>query len=209
MAKEKANKAFLLTPERLNTLSDGVFAIVMTILILDIKIERSLDSPAASELFRKLWGIVPRIEVYVISFLILGLFWISHHSQFHYIKKIDLNLLWINIIFLMFVSILPFSTDIAGEFADHKLSALIFSFNLLLVNVILYINWRYATYKHLLVDPNLNKEIISLYFKMNLLTSVVLVIAILLFNFEVPLSYAIYMVVPFIHWYYIKKIMAS
>lgn len=198
-----------MTPERINTLSDGVFAIVMTILILDVKIDKSPNVNDAMELVSKLWGLIPRIEVYIVSFLILGLFWISHHSQFHYIKKNDLNLLWINIFFLMFVSILPFSTDIAGEFADHKLSAIIFGFNLLIVNIILYINWRYATYEHLLVDPQLSSKLIDLYTRKNMITSVVFIIGIILIDFEVPQCYLIYMIIPVIHWYYMGRMMAN
>ena len=207
MSKNKKNEVFMMTPERINTLSDGVFAIVMTILILDIKIDKSPHSHDALELIAKLWGLVPRIEVYIVSFLILGLFWISHHSQFHYIKKNDLNLLWINIIFLMFVSILPFSTDIAGEFTDHKLSLQILSFNLLIVNVLLSINWKYATYRHRLVDPLLSNKLINLYNRKNLITSLVFLIALILFHLEIRGSYLIYIITPFVHWYYTKQIL--
>ncbi len=207
MSRDVKHKVFMMTPERINTLSDGVFAIVMTILILDIKIDKSPDANDAMELISKLWGLLPRIEVYIVSFLILGLFWISHHSQFHYIKRNDLKLLWINIFFLMFVSILPFSTDIAGEFTDHNLSLLILSSNLLIVNILLSINWRYATYKHRLVDPQLSNDLIKLYNRKNVTTSIVFLVAIIMFHFEVRHCYLIYVVTPFVHWYYTKKIL--
>lgn len=205
MSKARKNEVFAMTPERINSLSDGVFAIVMTILILDIKIDKSPEVHRGSELISKLWGLIPRVEVYVISFLILGLFWISHHSQFHYIKKNDLNLQWINIVFLMCVSILPFSADVAGEFTESKLSMLILSSNLLIVNILLSLNWRYATYRHRLVDPELSDHIINLYNGKNIITSMVFLIAILLFHFDVRQCYLIYIVTPFVHWYYINK----
>ena len=197
-------KNFLLSPGRIKTLTDGLFAIVMTLLVLDIKIDHTPHVSANLELTDTLINLLPRMEIYTVSFFILGLFWVSHHTQFHFIKEIDLKCLWINISFLMFVSILPFSIDLIGEFFDFRLAVLIFGINLLIVNIFLLINWKYATNNHRLVDDDLSQELINANLKKDLISTIIFIAAIIVAHLSIHLSFLFYITIPFIHWKYSK-----
>jgi uncharacterized membrane protein len=147
--------------DRLLNMCDGVFSIVMTILILDVKIPWQPDTSNDFTLIDRLIDVLPNIEVYIVSFLAIGAFWMVHHYHFHYIKHSDRNLLWINILLLMIISFIPFATDIVGDYQKSELASLIFGATLVLTWIIIYFNWRYATYNHRLVDPELEIEFIN------------------------------------------------
>jgi uncharacterized membrane protein len=149
-----------LSTHRLLGLSDGVFAIVMTILIIDLKFPQMDRLATSISLASEILGMWHRFEIYVVVFLTIGAFWIWHHIQFHFIRRSDQFLIWVNIVFLMMVSLLPFSTMLLGDHLEHDVTAMIFGLNLVLCTMLLYINWRHATRRYLLVDPDLDYNII-------------------------------------------------
>src|ERR1700680_4108532 len=105
---------------RLESLSDGIFGTVMTVLVLSLSVPivTSTSLPAEnSQLFDELKGLIPDILSYVISFAILGTYWIRHHTMFHYVVRVDRVLLWLNILFLMTIGFIPFSTALIGRYA--------------------------------------------------------------------------------------------
>jgi uncharacterized membrane protein len=97
----------ILNKNRIEALTDGVFAVVMTLLVLDISVPQisshyAIDSVAAgTELLKRLFDLWPKILSFGISFVILAIYWVAHHRQFHYIKHSNRALIWINIMFLM------------------------------------------------------------------------------------------------------------
>ena len=93
---------------RLEAFSDGVFAIVITLLILDIRFPEVEYSQFAATLV----SVLPRILAYVMSFIIIGLYWVIHHNSMHAIKKTDRGFLWLNILLLLCVSFIPFPTSL-------------------------------------------------------------------------------------------------
>jgi uncharacterized membrane protein len=117
----------------------------MTLLILDFRVP-DLAGPALShalfEYFLALW---PKFVCYAMSFLILGVLWIGHHNQFHFIQRSDRFLLWINLAFLMAIAFIPFSTAFLGRYWSERLALTLYGGNVALGGVILYAHWRYAT----------------------------------------------------------------
>jgi uncharacterized membrane protein len=98
----------VLSKNRIEALTDGIFAVVMTLLVLDISVPQIASShynvgsvAAETELVKRLFDLWPKILGFGISFIILAIYWMAHHRQFHYIKHLDHTLVWINIIFLM------------------------------------------------------------------------------------------------------------
>jgi uncharacterized membrane protein len=153
----------LISNTRLESLTDGIFAIVMTLLVLEIAVPQiSSHSPdvVGTELSKRLLDLWPKIFSYVISFIILAIYWRGHHGQFHYIKHSDGVLVWINIMFLMAVSFLPFSTSLLGEYINQQISVFIYGGNSIIIALLLYIQWRYATDHCRLVEENLDPNII-------------------------------------------------
>jgi uncharacterized membrane protein len=117
--------------QRLEAFSDGVFAIVITLLILDIKIPDVQPGalPAA------LVGLVPQLLTYILSFFIVGLYWHLHHQAAAQIKLIDEPFVWLNLVWLLFVSVLPFPTALLGRYPLQPIPLTIYGINLILVNV--------------------------------------------------------------------------
>lgn len=116
---------------RLEAFSDGVFAIVITLLILDIKIPDV--QPAA--LPAALVNLVPQLLTYVMSFFIVGLYWHLHHQVATQIKLIDGAFIWLNLVWLLFVSVLPFPTALLSRYPLQPIPLAIYGINLILVNV--------------------------------------------------------------------------
>jgi uncharacterized membrane protein len=103
-----------ISKNRLETMVDGIFAIAMTILVLGISPPKPDISQAPALLTGQIMDLLPEILLFIISFLILAGFWLSHHRQFYFARFIDSRLLWINIFLLISLVFVPFSTDIAG-----------------------------------------------------------------------------------------------
>ena len=117
--------------QRLEAFSDGVFAIVITLLILDIRIPEVQPAvlPAA------LVTILPQLLTYVLSFFIVGLYWHLHHQVAAQVKQIDGAFIWLNLVWLLFVSVLPFPTALLGRYPLQPVPLTIYGINLILVNV--------------------------------------------------------------------------
>src|SRR6187549_1393686 len=98
--------------DRLETLTDGVFAIVMTLLVFDLRPPNPAYVSDEAAMMREIAQLLPSFASYLISFIILGVYWVGHHSQFQYIRRGDQMLLWLNIVFLMCVALVPFSAGL-------------------------------------------------------------------------------------------------
>jgi uncharacterized membrane protein len=94
------------------------------------------------------------------SFIILGFFWISHDDRFHYVKRANRTLLWMTVFYLMFIAFIPFSTALIGEYGDQQISVIIYGINIIVI-VWSYLQWKYATKEHRLVDSDLGPKFIT------------------------------------------------
>jgi uncharacterized membrane protein len=160
VSTQKGVVAFLAV-HRLAALTDGVFAIVMTLLVLEIGVPEIAPSSLHAELPQRLLELWPKLLSYIISFIILGMFWHLHHLAFHYIKRSDNGLIWTNILFLMFVALIPFSTSLFGSYGKEQLPLVIYAINIILVSVTRYIMWAYATGKYRLVDRDISPRLLK------------------------------------------------
>jgi uncharacterized membrane protein len=148
------------TPHRLEALADGVFAIVMTLLVLELSVPLITGTSANTELFHKLLEMWPKFLAYVVSFLVLGVIWINHHLMFHHIKRADSKLVWINILMLMFVALVPFSTSLLGEYGGTQTAIVAYGANILLTLIMGFTLWTYATGKYRLVDRDIDPKLV-------------------------------------------------
>jgi uncharacterized membrane protein len=151
----------IFTTSRLEALSDGVFAIVMTILVLEIGVPMITGAAANTELMRELAEMWPKFLAYVLSFLVLGVMWVNHRFMFHHIRRSNNKLAWLNILFLMFVSLVPFSTSLLGEYGDTQTAVVAYGVNLILILVAGLMLWSYVTGKYRLVDDDIDPRIVK------------------------------------------------
>jgi uncharacterized membrane protein len=130
--------------ERLAALSDGLFAIAMTLLVLDLRVPASGAIHSELDLWGALVALVPRFIPYFMSFLTLGIFWVGQQTQLNRFARSDRNLAWIHLGFLLAVSLMPFSTALLAEFITYRLALVVYWLNVLLLGIVLYGSWRYA-----------------------------------------------------------------
>src|SRR5215212_11761701 len=117
---------------RVEAFSDGVFAIVITLLILDIRVP-DVDY---SQLFTSLVAVLPRIFAYVISFGVIGVYWLAHHQSLQLIAKLDGFMIWLNLIYLLAVSFMPFPTALLGRYPLQPIPIVIYGINLIVANAL-------------------------------------------------------------------------
>jgi uncharacterized membrane protein len=142
-------------PIRLIALTDGLFATVLTILVLDIKVPALPPQPGSSlvDILIELW---PHIFSYILTFMVAGIYWLSHHRDFHYIVRYNRRLLWFNLMFLLFVGLFPFSTATMSRGFPDPFSWDIYAGNMVMVGLMFFLTWSYAS-THGLVDPLLTR----------------------------------------------------
>jgi uncharacterized membrane protein len=138
--------------ERLAALSDGVFAVAMTLLVLDLHIPVASAIHSEHELWRALAALAPRLAMYLMSFLTLGIFWVGQQTQLNHLARSDRDLTWFHIAFLFAVTITPFSTMLLAEYPHYRVALLAYWFNILLLGAVLYGSWGCAIRKGLLKD---------------------------------------------------------
>lgn len=146
--------------ERLLFFSDAVFAIAITLLAIDINAPDLPAGAARDELPRRVFDLAPAIAAYVISFLVIGRYWIAHHRLFHYIVRYDGRLLWLNLLFLLAIGFLPFPPDLLSRYGDTPFAAACYAASLAVVGLLLAALWAYAAAGHRLVDRHLDRDLI-------------------------------------------------
>ena len=188
---EKEKPAVMISADRLKALADGVFAVAMTLLVLELVVPE-LNNPSNRELTSSLLSMWPKFIAYVLSFLIAGIYWLVHHTIFDAIKYYDSTLAWINIIFLLFIALIPFTTWLLGEYFLMKTSTIIYGVHLLLMFLGGYSLWAYSTWKHILVVPDLDPTVVKGAKKMGYVYFSILTIAIIIAFFSPLISVIIY-----------------
>ena len=140
--------------DRIVNLSDGVFAIAITLLVLDIRVPDIPDHMVASRLPGALLSLWPNYLGYFLSFVGISAFWLIHHSIFRSIRGYDRILLYLNFLFLMVVAFMPFPTSLLGEYGNHQLPVAIYAATLAVGRLLLTtIHWYSARNDRLLDEP--------------------------------------------------------
>jgi len=126
--------------------SDAVFAIAITLLVIEIKVP-PIDRHIATDkmLLEALDELVPKFIGFILSFFIIGLYWIIHHRMFGYVVNYTHKLLWLNLIFLLAVVLMPFSTAFYSEYITHllKVPMIIYTSNIVFLGIMNFTLWRY------------------------------------------------------------------
>lgn len=178
--------------KRIESFSDGIFAIATTLLVLGIRVPMVEDA----NLMNSLIALSPNFLAFVLSFLIICVYWVGHHTMFYYIKSVDRTLLWLNNFFLLFVVFLPFSASLLGEYPFNNLSLTVYGINLIFINLSSTLFWIYSTAKHRLVEKNLPYSFCRNVTIIHSLPIVVYFVAIILSTLNIIISYVIFILVP-------------
>jgi uncharacterized membrane protein len=144
---------------RLEAFSDGVFAIAITLLVLELHVPKADEG----QLWHGLVGEWPMFAAYLSSFLIIGIMWVNHHSMFKQIRRTDRSLLFLNLLLLLWTALLPFPTgliaDKLGEGGiDAKVAEAVYSANLTLAAIAFSLIWTYAVRRQRLIDHDMTER---------------------------------------------------
>ena len=151
---------------RLEAFSDGVFAVAITLLVLNIKVPGmdSASKPLDEDLWRQLFKEWPLLVAYVTSFATIGIMWINHHRLFTHIKRTDTGLLLFNLLLLLIIVFIPVPTALLAEYIvlpnDH-VAAIIYSGTNVVLAICFNLLWRYASYHNRFLGKNVDTRAVA------------------------------------------------
>jgi uncharacterized membrane protein len=164
--------------DRLIFLSDGVFAIAITLLVLEINVPEIPAALQEAQLPGKLFGLWIPIATYALSFIIVSIYWMTHQRIFHYIKRSDNMLIWLNVFFLLCVAFLPVPSKVLGMYGDHQAAVIFYVASLTIAGFFIILLWWYATSDHRLVDKQLDPSLIRHHMQRALIAPLIFVLSI-------------------------------
>ncbi len=186
----------LLSTNRLEAFSDGVFAVAITLLVLNLQVPQLAASVVSKDLLPKLFDLRPKLLIYALSFVIVGIYWVAHHNTFHYIKRSDRNLLWLNILLMMCIVFIPFPTALIGQYPEQQISVVIYAGTLMITGCALQLLWWYATSGYRLVDREIDPQLVQGATRRNLMAPLIYLLAIGISFLRVEASLVFFILVP-------------
>lgn len=196
---------YQISKERLETIVDAIFAFSMTLLALGIEVPKILESQAAVELPVYIGKILPQFILFVIAFLVLATFWVEHHRQFHNLRIVDPTVLSLNIAILIFIVLIPFTTDIAGSYDRVEIAVILFHTNILLLGALFVAHGKYLTQASHLCGAGSDIQSREKRFWFLATTPSVAILGIAVSVFSPPYSMMVYLLIPII--FVIRKIL--
>ena len=143
---------------RLEAFSDGVFAIIVTIMVFDVKLPALGSNPSPAELSSAFTAVAPRSFSFIISFLVVAIFWVHHHQLFHSIECTDRKLLWYNNFLLFFLSLIPATAAFLGNSPRLPIAVALYGAVLLLSSLSALLMYRYAALGSGLMDARIQRS---------------------------------------------------
>jgi uncharacterized membrane protein len=172
----------VINQDRVVSFSDAVFAFAATLLVLKIDLPNLDAGSVATSLPSALLQLWPTYFANIVSFLVIGYYWMSHHALFGLLKKFDVTIVWLNIIFLVCVSFLPFPVDLFGSFSTVPVVVMFYAACLALTGFWMVFMWWYAAWPGKLVGSQMSERRKRYYFVRNLIAPVV-------FSLSIPIAY--------------------
>ncbi len=191
MIDEKEESQF--PKERLAGLCDAMFAITMTLMIIDLKIPENIDS---QELPGAMYNLLSTIEAYVVSFVILGTFWLRHQLQFSFFSSIDRTISIINIIFLLLTGFVPFTVRLKEEYPHSQFAFWIYLINLFCITLLLSLQWEYAMKKKIIMRDELSPGLKKRFRMMSIVPIVLFSISFILSFIHLRMAFLVIYLVP-------------
>ena len=151
---EEGEETFV-SKSRLEALVDGVFAFAMTLLVIGLAISPSVPEAEAPRMIPHIIAAMwPQFVNFLTAFFVLGAFWVHHHRQFHLLKSVDMGIVRLTFLILVGVVLVPFSTNISGDYSSVQAAAVLFHLNLFFIAMLFFAQWHYITGSpHLTAEP--------------------------------------------------------
>jgi len=187
--------------ERLILFSDAVFAIAITLLVIEIKIPEIHEKPVTENaVLHKLRELIPKFAGFLVSFFLIGQYWIVHHRMFSFVINFTDRLIWLNILFLFAIALMPFSTGFYSEYVLRGVitPVLFYTGNIALLGLANFLMWRYLSNQKNNLTENLTPALAK-YFSLRALTvPVIFVIFSFVYLYKPMIAFFIPILIPFI-----------
>ena len=184
-------------PARVLALSDGVFAIIITLLVLEVHVPELTEGQSLNE---ALGEIRPSFTAFVISFILAGMYWVAHRDLFALIRRTDRGLVWLNILFLLPLCLLPFGAGLLGRYEQEPVALRIYGLILVAIAIMRLVIWLYATNRPQLLWARLDDRQRRAGLALNLSLGLVYLLAFLVARGAPGVSLAIYAAMPVLYF---------
>ena len=180
-----------MSKHRLESFSDGVFAIVITLLILNVHLDRQRELT-----LKALGELMPDIVAFVLSFVIVGVYWVSHHNMLHMIRAVDRRLLWLNLLLLLAIVFIPFPAGLLGQQLWNPIAVATYGVNLMVVNAVGTAMWLYAGSQPPLMAAGVSRATVSFVARVHAAPILAYAVGVLLARWYIPVSILLFAAVP-------------
>jgi uncharacterized membrane protein len=187
-----------MSKDRVETFSDGVFAIVLTLLVLELRVPNIAPHSSIADYAIALSPVVPKFFSFVLTFVIIAIHWVSHHYFFRHLKSVPLKIVWLNNLFLLWVCLMPFPTAMFGDHPTDQFPVILFGFNQLLAALTFYAFRSYARSKKLFTGNQ--EEIDTLGPRHSIPAITIYSLSIVLAFMNVYLAIACLIFIPFLYF---------
>jgi uncharacterized membrane protein len=192
---------------RIGGLIDGVYAISMTLLVVTLELPNVHGNLTGETPLTVLRGLLPDILHYTAAFLILAGFWYLHHQRFSIIRWVNRRILAINLLSLFFITLVPFTTNIAGNYPADPFGTIPFSMNILVIGLLSLWEWYHIRHNSCILEPGADREVMRFEGDAVLVIPAISVIAIIIAAFGIPYSVGVYFcIIPIIAWIYWREV---
>jgi uncharacterized membrane protein len=194
--KEPQTPVVYPSTSRIEAFSDGVIAIIITIMVLEIKVPQLVNGFSTQEFWVALQKLLPKILSYGMSFVIVGIFWVNHHNFFHNIKRSDGKLLWYNNNLLFWLSLVPVPTALLGEHPHDKWAVISFGFIMTMAGLAFPLMGYYAMFRSSLMDEKVGLEARKKAISRSAVGCVMYFLSMVLAPISIYISWGIFFLVP-------------
>jgi uncharacterized membrane protein len=186
-----------MSKDRLEAFSDGVFAVALTLLILELNPPHIADHSSLSQYAAAIAPLIPKVISFVLTFVIICIHWVGHHYFFRHLRQAPLGLVWLNNLFLLWLCFMPFPTAMLGDHPTDQFPILLYSVNQLLAALTFFAFRNYASNNQLFVDEASAKAMGP---RHSIPAITIFTISILFAFVNVYLSLACFLIVPFLYF---------
>jgi uncharacterized membrane protein len=186
-----------MTTNRIEAFSDGIIAIIITIMVFDLKLSNNVEE---ANFWQIIYALLPKFTSYTLSFLTVAIMWINHHQLFHLFKKIDRPLLWLNLLLLFWMSLIPFVTNLLGDNPHLSVTCMAYGFVMLMNSASFLLLRHYADCHEDLLKTPLSPERKRRSFRKNIVGVSIYFLTIPLALVSVYCSFIGFLLVPLMYF---------
>jgi uncharacterized membrane protein len=182
-------------PEHIISFGDAIFAFAITLMTLSIDIPDLPPNLTESQLISTLYDMYPKVESYIISFAVISIFWVSYHQVFNFITRSHISMVYLNLLFLLFITFLSVTTSLVIEYGSYQIPYVIYCVVVIMTSSLLALIWWHATKDYRLVDKDIHPLFVRGLMINLLLVPFVFAISILVSFFDLNIAQYLWLII--------------